>query len=45
MKNIIYNTSRQWNCGDEFILSGCLKQMLLMKKKADLQSIEGSKTN
>lgn len=22
--NIIYNTTRQWNCGDEFILLGCI---------------------
>lgn len=24
MKNIIFSTTRQWNCGDEFILFGCL---------------------
>ena len=22
MKNILYNTTRQWNCGDEFIMAG-----------------------
>lgn len=27
MKNIIYNTTRQWNCGDEFILRGCINIM------------------
>jgi hypothetical protein len=29
MKNIVFSTTRQWNCGDEFILMGCIN---LMKK-------------
>jgi hypothetical protein len=24
MKNILFSTTRQWNCGDEFILFGCI---------------------